>query len=61
MEEIKVLESTLKSNLEILSIVKNSDEQDKAKIYLSIFKELNKLCETIIPMFESRLKDTLKD
>lgn len=61
MEEIKILELTLKSNLEIIKLVKDESEQDKARIYLSIFKELNKLCETIIPMFESRLKDTLKD
>jgi hypothetical protein len=61
MEEIKILELTLKSNLEIIKIVKDESEQDKAKIYLSVFKELNILCETIIPLLESRLNKTLKN
>ena len=43
MEEIKILELALKSNLEIIKIVKDESEQDKAKIYLNVFKELNKL------------------
>jgi hypothetical protein len=61
MEEIKILELALKSNLEIIKIVKDESEQDKAKIYLNVFKELNKLCEIIIPLFESRLNSTLKN
>ena len=61
MEEIKILELTLKSNLEIRKIVKDESEQDKAKIYLSVFKELNTLCETIIPLLKSRLNKTLKN
>ena len=61
MEEIKILELTLKSNLEIIKIVKDESEQDIAKIYLSVFKELNTLCETIIPLLKSRLNKTLKN
>tara|TARA_R110002012_G_scaffold312910_1_gene524082 strand:+ start:58 stop:243 length:186 start_codon:yes stop_codon:yes gene_type:complete len=61
MEEIKILELTLKSNLEIIKMAKDLNEENKTKVYLSVFKELNNLCKTIIPLFESRLNKTLKN
>mgnify|MGYP003135562302 CR=1 FL=1 len=52
MNEFKLLQITLKANLEILKMLDTSNNENKNIGILTVIKELHKLCEKIIPIYE---------
>ena len=61
MNEYEVIKTCLKANLEIISMCQESNHEKKNLILLTIINELKKMCETIIPIFQNRIEESLKN
>jgi len=59
MNEYDIIELSLKANLECLNMCKEANHKDKNLILLTIINELKNMCETVIPIFEERIKNNL--
>ena len=59
INEYDIIEIALKANLECLNMCKQTEHKDKNLILLTVVNELKNMCESVIPIFEERIKNNL--
>ncbi len=57
MSEFELFQVTLKANYKTLKMLNESSRKDKTITMLSIIKNLNKLCNEIIPILEEETEE----
>lgn len=51
VDEIKLIDTTLSTNLKLLKMINSSDTKEKEKIVLGIAIELKKFCNKLIEIY----------